>query len=374
MKIIFICSCLEPGKDGVGDYARRLAATIKTEGHEASIIALNDRFVKENIYGYQSADGVNISTLRLSNKYSYGVRFAEARQWVKLQNPDWLSLQYVPFGFNNRGLPAGFAKRLCKLSNGVKWHLMLHELWVGMEDTATLKLTVWGLAQKLLIKRMINRLLPAAIHTQSRLYQAQMKKLGVDVSYLPLFSNISNVKKNNRYCLAKNTPDASGRGINLVMFGAIHPTSPIEQFAADVSEYAKQTGLEIRLLIIGRNGDEQHKWANTWQARGMEVRLLGEQTESTISEMLLQSSIGLTTTVGAKVEKSGSVAAMFAHGLPVLCVAGPWHAKGIADFKLPEGVYEYKKGNIAQCLSLQHNWSYVTEVSDVAALMLKSFA
>ena len=372
MKLIFICGCLQPGNDGVGDYTRRLAAALKVHGHDVYIIALNDRFIDENRYEEQAVDGITVSTLRLSFVQSYKIRFAEACQCVKLYNPDWLSLQYVPFGFSNKGLPTGFTKHLCQLTNGAKWHLMLHELWVGMEDTATAKLRVWGLGQKLLIKNMINSLKPASIHTQSKLYQAQMGKLGYTVDYLPLFSNIRNVYKNSSPYSAPHTPPNRARNITLVMFGTIHPTSPIEQFAADVAEYAQKNTLTVQLVIIGRSGDEQNKWAKIWADHGMGVKLMGEQTEAAISQMLLESSIGLTTTVGAKVEKSGSVAAMFAHGLPVLCVAGPWRAKGIRDFSLPEGVFEYKKGNIDQCLRLEHNWGFVKDVPEVAALMLKS--
>ena len=32
MKIVFICGCLEPGKDGVGDYTRRLSAELIDHG------------------------------------------------------------------------------------------------------------------------------------------------------------------------------------------------------------------------------------------------------------------------------------------------------------------------------------------------------
>ena len=45
MKIAFITSCLEPGKDGVGDYTRSLAAESSRNGHEVCLLALNDRHV-----------------------------------------------------------------------------------------------------------------------------------------------------------------------------------------------------------------------------------------------------------------------------------------------------------------------------------------
>lgn len=43
MKFLFICGSLEPGKNGVGDYTRRLAGECIRMGHDAMILALDER-------------------------------------------------------------------------------------------------------------------------------------------------------------------------------------------------------------------------------------------------------------------------------------------------------------------------------------------
>jgi hypothetical protein len=57
MKLLFITGCLEPGKDGVGDYTRELATECARRGHAVFLISLNQQ------------PGVTLSTL---------VRFADA--------------------------------------------------------------------------------------------------------------------------------------------------------------------------------------------------------------------------------------------------------------------------------------------------------
>ena len=43
MKILFFCGSAEPGKDGVGDYTRRLCGELLRIGHETQILSLFDR-------------------------------------------------------------------------------------------------------------------------------------------------------------------------------------------------------------------------------------------------------------------------------------------------------------------------------------------
>ena len=43
MKVVFVTSCLEPGRDGVGDYTRSLAEESTKLGHRAGLLALQDR-------------------------------------------------------------------------------------------------------------------------------------------------------------------------------------------------------------------------------------------------------------------------------------------------------------------------------------------
>src|ERR1043166_8574031 len=45
MRIAFLCSSADPGRDGVGDYTRMLASECVRKGHECCIVALHERHV-----------------------------------------------------------------------------------------------------------------------------------------------------------------------------------------------------------------------------------------------------------------------------------------------------------------------------------------
>ena len=104
---------LEPGKDGVGDYTRKLACVINNNGYKAKIIAINDRRLDEEEYtGTQTDEGTEIAVLRLSSKLSWDIRVQKAKAFVEAFDPGWISLQYVPFGFHIKGLPFALSTRL----------------------------------------------------------------------------------------------------------------------------------------------------------------------------------------------------------------------------------------------------------------------
>src|ERR1017187_3346588 len=175
MRIVFACSSVEPGLDGVGDYARRLAGEFTRQGHQASIVALNDSFVDAPTDETQEIEGVLIQTLRLPRKSSWGERTAHSRKWVDHFAPDWVSLQFVGYGFHSKGLPVTFASRFMDATGPRRVHLMLHELWVGEELDASWSRRATGLLQRLTILRLVRQLRPAVIHTQAEPHRALLK-------------------------------------------------------------------------------------------------------------------------------------------------------------------------------------------------------
>ncbi|HEX6429722.1 MAG TPA: hypothetical protein VF008_18645, partial [Niastella sp.] len=96
MNILFICGALEPGKDGVGDYTRRLAGAVQSLGHRSSIIALYDHYVSEETIAAQPAENNTIQVLRISSNTGDVNRFRRAKEWADAFAPLWISLQFVP--------------------------------------------------------------------------------------------------------------------------------------------------------------------------------------------------------------------------------------------------------------------------------------
>jgi hypothetical protein len=366
--IIFICGSIEPGRDGVGDYSRRLASELIFKGHRAAIIALNDHYVSAITQGTQYSDGIEIPVSRLPSAYSAQKRFQQAQIWINEFAPQWLSLQFVPFAFHSKGLPFGVAKLLDSVGKGKKWHIMVHELWVGMDREASMKFVYWGWLQRQLIKSLFATLKPLVTHTQSNLYRCMLEKIGLKSNYLPLFGNIPVASGKTTFNdLAKNG-DNRGRLISFVIFGGIHPGAPIIQFAEELKIYSKATGTKVVLKMLGRCGEEQLYWERAWQDAGLTVEILGEQSPETISAVLSSADFGLSTTPDLLIEKSGSVAAMREHGLPILSISRSWipRGRGIREMELPSGITKYKQGEVEQFISGNQHLNFTNTISKIA--------
>ncbi len=349
MKIIFICSSLEPRCDGVGDYVRRLAGELIRQGHDAAAVAINDHELKEPLWGTQISGQVDLPVLRLPAQMDSFERFRQAGNWINDLNPDWLSLQFVPFSFNQKGLTFGLGKKLKELGSQRNWHIMFHELWVVTDHTASFKHKFLGNIQKRLIKSLIAKLKPAVIHTQTGLYKRQLKMIGVSSKHLSLFSNIPAI--HTFFSNLKNT-DLNYSAVSMVIFGSIYPNSLFKELASQAAEYKKDNAVEMILNVIGRKNEKHQQLAEIWTAAGLKINLLGEQTEACVSSIFSQQTIGIAFTPLPMIEKSGSAAAMREHGLPVICISMPWYPKGYIKKTIP-GIMQLNNSNFRECLEMK---------------------
>jgi hypothetical protein len=67
------------------------------------------------------------------------------------------------------------------------------------------------------------------------------------------------------------------------------------------------------------------------------VSLVGEQDATTVSLLLKNSDLGIAAHPWALVGKSGAVAAMLEHGLPVVVPRDDWHLAGDSPSTAPSG-------------------------------------
>lgn len=358
MKILFICSSLEKGKDGVGDYNRRLSGELIRQGHQASIIALNDKHsmgIEESI---QKDEDNEILVLRLGKSNSWNNRIDAAKQFITNQNPDWLSLQYVSFGFQDKGLPFGLTRILKQMGGSDrKWHVMFHELWVGMNDEASFKLKIWGKIQKYLVLNLLRNLKPIKISTQTDIYAWQLKRNGFTPHLLPLCSNIKNIKpKANR-----NETEY----INIAIFGSICQNTPFKDFITEFLPYQNTSNGKYKFLFMGRNGVELPVWTKICSENNIKFEILGELPGAEISNILNSCHIGISTTPVLLAQKSGVVAAYLAHHLKVVFISRPWHVHNFpiqSSFISPE----YPDGNFKITLFKAINSQGLTNVANLA--------
>ena len=370
MKILFLCGSAEPGKDGVGDYTRRLSGELIRQGHSCAVVAIMDKGVSGALEETQQIESTNVPVLRLPYRNGYEKSCIDAKLWVDAFNPEWISLQYVPFSFHSKGMPLGLANAIKQLSKGRNVHIMFHELWLGMDIKASFKFKIWGKVQSVIIRSFIDTLKPLSIQTQTKLYQKQLLKLGISVNIMPLFGNIPvlfdfNVMKGTELLDSK-------KKFSVIIFGTIHYGAPVEVFTNSVSKYALSSNVDIKIIFIGRCGEEIKEWVSTCKSKRIKTEVLGELSSVKISEVLSKADLGITTTPFLLAEKSGTVAAMKEHGLPILCVSRAWDVKDFPVDYSPIGIQLFEEHGLAHYITNKSESQVVNSLSEISNQFLDS--
>jgi hypothetical protein len=326
-KIVLICSGIEPGRDGVGDYCRRLAEECAQLGVECALVALNDRLVREVKTEAESFG----RSLRIPSALPRAQRYAQAARFLSEWRPDWISLQFVAYGFDDRGLPFVDAHALPSLLRGYRAHLMLHELWVGLLPQAGIKERLVGALQRSLVLWLVRRLQPRVIHTSHGYAQAALARAGVDSSVLPLFGNIPIVPEDAAWADAMlSGATGTDRGIDrpaawvFGIFGSIPEHWPVGHLFGQLEALAAKADKHPLVLSIGQAGESAHARLERWRKQfpRLEFRALGPRNRAEISQFLRAVDFGLSPYPERLLGKSGAAAAMFEHGLPVIVTWG----------------------------------------------------
>jgi hypothetical protein len=213
------------------------------------------------------------------------------------------------------------------IAGGRRWHLMLHELWLGLSATHSVKMRLLGYAQRRIILSMIRTLQPDVIHTSNVLFYNTLNKFGVRSGILPIFSNISRASPTGWALreLSRVLNIASNRSewLILVVFGSMHESwlSEAGPWFRLAAERARGKGKSLLVVGVGKIGpaDKVRFSRLVAELAGQaECIHLGAQSAKNISDLLQIADAGVATVERSIVGKSGSVAAYREHGLPVL--------------------------------------------------------
>lgn len=328
-RIAFVTGCLEPGRDGVGDYTRDLAAACIASGHACSVLALNDPYVTERVEDAQSARGVTMPALRLPPNASWSERMIVASSWSRLRDAEWLSLQFVPYALNPHGLVAGLERHLPRLAHRRLVHVMFHELWIGAERGARLKHRAIGLLQRAAVLRLAQALAPNVVHTSNAAYAALLERAGVKALELPLCGSVPIAPDADADWLGRELAMLGvppqflrprERAWWFAMFGSIHPEWSPEPLFATLAAAARDAGRRVVIVSAGRQGPGGALWQSMTTRYAPEFALcaLGERSGEALSRCLQSADFGIATTPWQLIGKSATAAAMLDHGLPVI--------------------------------------------------------
>ena len=331
MKIVFLTSGLEPAFDGVGDYTRLLAAECERQGHSVRLISLHDPHIEKS-------DRSDLNCLRLSSKISWSDRVNAARDFIDEFSPDFVSLQFVCYGFQSRGIAWKLPSVLKSIIGQRPVQIMFHELWIGGERNARLKHRFLGMLQCHLILKIVNQLKIRAVHTSNPAYLALLEAHQIKAFSLPLFGNLplhehiggqaSSLSRPAGFQPAATFNEAyqSRNEWSFGFFGTLHPIWPPEPLFS----YLRETGKKITISHIGRLGAGTALWEKLKRDYHghFEFQTVGEQSPEFIAEFLATQDFGIATSPWELIGKSGTVAAMLEQGLPVIVNRDDVHYNG----------------------------------------------
>lgn len=273
---------------GVGDYTRLLADECKVLGHEVALLA------EMNLH---------------------------AREFVDAFAPDAVSLQFVCYGYHSRGLCWRAVDDLRRILGARPVQLMLHELWLGGELRASWKDRILGWLQRRCVMRLYSQLNIRRTFTTNPAYAALLRRRGVDAGVLPLFGNVP----------SPQTPARMERAEpwRFLIFGTLHPVWPPEPLFT----HLRALGVPVEIWHAGRIGSGAALWERmTHDFTGTLVfRKLGPKSPEQLAEIFADVDFGIATTPWEIIGKSGSVAAMLEHGLPVIVNRDDIHYAGWSE-------------------------------------------
>ena len=318
-RVFFLCSSLEHGQDGVGDYTSRLLLELLALGHSCQCVAINDL----HLSGSSDHSCPQKNQFRLPAHMSWRERIHFVQNAISEFNPDLVSLQYVPHAYSPKGLPLLLPYRLASIHGNFRWHVMFHELW--LESNGFYR-TILSFAQRLLLSTLCRKLAPVGVHTSNQNYAEKLASVGVPALVLPVFSNIDLASPNNRirtHLLKKFNLELNSDSVWIfVFFGSIHPGWDYDCFIERVSKASSLAKkVAVIFLSIGKNqGAGAEIWKSMQASPSQIIRFLhiGELSANDVSQYLQTADFGIATTPFSLLGKSGSAAAYASHGLPTI--------------------------------------------------------
>ncbi len=351
MRVAIVCSCAEPGRDGVGDYSVRVASSLIASGHSVMVIAERDTALPgpAPLTGMRS----DVQVMRLPASAGNDERGRWLAAALADFAPDWVVLQFVCWGFADRGVLTPLPSALIAALSGRRVAFYCHELWLGLDRGASLRHRWWGRQQRKSILRFLTVLQPAVVLTSNPVYAAILQQFGWTAQIVPLVGNIpvhDGAAADIVQLLERRggqPPWNARRDVYvLAMFGAVFPSwnphAALHWFAAQ----AQRRGRRVLVVSIGRPSPAGEALLSQLVQRhgsSLSFHLLGESTPRLVSGLFQQADVGLPSTDWMLLGKSGVAAAMHEHGLPMLVVRNSQAFRDLPGFRVshPPSVFRF---------------------------------
>ncbi len=323
MRILFICGSIDPGKNGVGDYTRKLAYGFSDRGVATGILAINEKECEGVVsLTIPTNNQQPISALRLSSKRSWKIRRTDAKSFVKDFQPDIVSLQFVPFSFQDKGLPFFLLRWLKGLSqHPLRWHVMFHELWVADSKAHSARKYVMRELQKMIIKSLLKKLDCQLVHTSNSYYQGMLQRIGFGTQIVPIFSNLPKSGNKRVIDLINNRSSK----LIAIFFGHLQPNNAISKKIFRLAKMVEnQLSKKLEIVHIGnnRNPQTQALLQKISDETAIVIHFVGFLDADSAADVIAGADVGLSSYYPDLIQKSGSISSLLYNGLPVILLSG----------------------------------------------------
>lgn len=315
--IAFITPSVRSGGNGVFDYTVRLA---KCLGSGNACIVKCESGAS---FSDETDNGIPVITTSPDDRQA-GNRLTEL-------GVDVISLQFSGYGYHPQGLAGEIGAFIERVRIGRHLQIMFHEIWIGIDQEASVKHRIWGALQRHSIVRLARRNKPNVVHTTNAAYQCALQQCGINARILPVFSNIPVLPASDNHGIEPlhqvcRLPE--GKSFAL-LFGSIYPNIDHQRGPDYLRELSNCSDHDLRLVHVGHTPEEsQTDLCRLAQNSGLtEPVFIGPRDAKTISMLMHTAQFGVSSNPMALIEKSGSAAAMREHDLPMLCVARDWEPR-----------------------------------------------
>jgi hypothetical protein len=314
-KILIICGSTEPGKDGVGDYTRILSNELYGLGMTVRLIALYDKYVSNVTVEPKLNGGNDFVAVRIPVKLSVNKKIDVFRQELREFQPDFISIQFVPFSFNEKGVVAELVYLFSRIKRRpYKWSITFHELWINEQDNTNIKIFLWAKAQRFFIKIFVRLLDNPVLITTNELYASRFGSKHVNV--LPLFGNIKIFSRPDNKLQYKEDSV-----LRVLLFGSL--TTNVEEFKQQlplVKSIKDKFFSSVTFLFVGRQVSSVGIYEKIIHSvlPDAVIEIKGQLPEEKLSITIQSVDIAISRAGADLANKSGSTIAILEHGIPVI--------------------------------------------------------
>lgn len=368
VNVLFISATLEPGNCGVADFILSLARKLSARGLSCACLAIHDQYIEPSPeLSIDCTKLQNIEIARISAQYSWKQKSRLIQSQFNTFNPDWISLHYVPYAFNSKGVPIAFLQSLSSLVTPAKWEITAHELWVDSKQN--LRYRMLSMVQAFIFKKLCANLRVSQVHVTNHSYKTQLERLSIDSGILPVFSNIP-------ICPISLPSAESDSTWRFVLFGTINREWSPFQLLQQIEIARCMHG--IRSCHFVSVGKLDPYGATLWDSLdsltypAFRFSRLGMLPSERLSAELQYADFGICVVPDVLIEKSGSVAAMLAHGLPIIICrlslgSDLWHQE-----LRRSGHFILLDSSFARCLGNATKYAPIDQLDETTTRFLES--